>query len=859
MFISFAQAEWQFHTRKLAKLTAFSQEDIRWLNVNDYIIDKVDFPEIFIYLDTEELSRLKNRGYQVDYIPNPAKIYADELEAKTSGSQNPMDDYHTHEELTAELQAIAAANPGICNVFSAGMSVQGRELWVLEISDNVDVEEDEPEFLYVSSMHGDEVVGMEMCMYLINHLVENYPADPQVQFLVDETHIYILPAMNPDGTAAHARFNANGFDLNRNFPDHIDDPFNTTVGRPVEVGLLMDFGKTHSTVLSANYHGGTMVMNYPYDSNPNFQSVFTPTPDEDWFVDLSLAYSTLNLPMYNGPFPQGITNGADWYTITGGMQDFMYEFQGNSDVTIEVSMVDWPPENQLPLFWEDNREAMFAYMEKVHTGIRGLVTDDVTGMPIPAIITVEGNFHEVFPDPDVGDYYRLLLPGNYNMEYYCYGYEPVTVQNVTVIDGQLTRVDVEMTLADPGYSFDNLESATAGYTHSAVTPGFSDQWHLSQDRYSTATHAFKCGSNTGGNYSNALDAGLVTPVLNLEPDSKLSFWHYVDSEISSTNYPYAYDGGLVEIRAVGDSIWTQVHPEGGYPKRIRNTGGTGPFPPETPVFGGHIEGREAVFNLAGYTGEVQFRFRFGSDGSVTREGWYIDDIELTADGGVSLAVTLIPENPPIVIPAGGGAFNYSVDIENISGGTMTFDAWVEAVLPNGSVYGPIILRTGLSLNSGSSILRNLNQNIPGSAPAGTYTYRLNTGNHPDNVIASDEFEFDKSGVEAGIYAGDWQLTGWEDGELPFANEQPGDYYMAQNYPNPFNAQTMLDIVLPLAGTIKLTIYDITGREVVTLVDELKPAGSHQIVFDAEGLTNGVYFARLEAGDYKQTRKMLLIK
>ena len=856
---SFAQAEWQFHTRKLAQMKVFTQEDIRWLNMNDYITSKVDFPEVYLYLNAEELSLLKSRGYDVDYIPDISKIYADGLEERTMNTDDPLDDYHTHEELTAELQLIAENNPDICHLVSAGMSVQGRELWVMEISDNVMTEEDEPEFMYISSMHGDEVVGMEMCMYLINYLTDNYPEDLRVRFLVDETHIYILPDMNPDGTAAHSRFNANGFDLNRQFPDRIDDPFNSTVGRPMEVGLLMEFGQMHSPVLSANYHGGTLVMNYPYDSNPNFQNVNTPTPDDDWFIDLALTYSSLNLPMYNGPFPQGITNGADWYAIYGGMQDFVYTWEGRADITIEVSEQGWPPENQLPGFWEDNRESMLAYMMKVHHGVRGIVTDETTGLPIPSIITVAGNYHEVYPDPDVGDYYRLLLPGSYNMEYYCYGYVPVSVQDVVVLEGQLTRVDVQMTPAEPGYVFDDLEGTTADYTHSAITTGFTDQWHLSEQRSSTPTHSFKCGAVGTGNYANLLDAGLVTPVLNVQLNSKLSFWHYIDSEISGSHYPYAYDGGLVEIKIVGDSVWTQIIPEGGYPKRIRNTGGSGPFPPETPVFAGNIEGREVVFNLAGYEGEVQFRFRFGADGSVAREGWYIDDIELTSDGGAVLAVTLTPENPPIVIPAGGGTFGYTLDIENISGGTFTFDGWIEAVLPDGSVYGPILLRPDLTLNPSASIIRTMTQNVPANAPAGTYTYRLNTGNHPDNVIAFDEFDFDKSGVDANGYVGDWRLDGWNESGLAADLYAPSEYYLAQNYPNPFNPVTVISFQLLAVSYVNLTIYDITGREVSTLVDGMKPAGRHQIVFDGSNLASGVYFCRLTAGDFKAMKKMLLVK
>ena len=79
------------------------------------------------------------------------------------------------------------------------------------------------------------------------------------------------------------------------------------------------------------------------------------------------------------------------------------------------------------------------------------------------------------------------------------------------------------------------------------------------------------------------------------------------------------------------------------------------------------------------------------------------------------------------------------------------------------------------------------------------------------------------------------------------------------YPNPFNARTVTSFKLQVSSYVNLTVFDITGREVAKLVDGMKPAGSHQIVFDAKNLTSGVYFARLEAGEFRGARKILLLK
>jgi|GEM_PF-431869 len=862
IIISVVNAQDKFHERKYALIEGYTQEQMSFLLRGHYDIAKVMGEKIYIYLNAAELQELQSRGFDVTYIVNPSKVYADWLKDQTWNSQNPMDDYHTYEELTAELQAQAAANPSICHLFSAGQSMQGRELWVFEMSDNVLTEEDEPEFFWVSSMHGDEVVGMEMCMYMIDYMIDNYLEDPEVQFLVNETHIYFMPSMNPDGTAAHSRYNAAGFDLNRQFPDRIDDPYNLTAGRPTEVQVMMNFNMNHSPVLSANYHGGTMVMNYPYDSNPNFQSVNTPSPDDAWFIDLSLAYSSLNLPMYTGPFPQGITNGAAWYAIYGGMQDWCYNWKGRSDVTIEVSVLGWPPAQLLPGYWEDNRESMLAYMQYAHQGVRGIVTDAVTGAPLDAIVTVSGNSHEYYTDPDVGDYHRLLLPGTYTMNYYRYGYEPVTVENVIVVEGQATRVDVEMELAAPGYSFDDLEGSVSGYTHGAVGTGFTDQWHLSEQRSMTPIHSWKCGAAGTGNYANLLHAALVTPVLTLQENSVLSFWQYMHSETSSMYYPYAYDGGLVEIKEAGDSVWTQIFPVGGYPYLIRNTSGSGPFAPGTPVFAGHIEGREAIFNLSGFSGQAQFRFRFGSDNSTSKEGWYIDDIELDGGGVSALQVVLTPDNPPITIPAAGGMFSFNIEVSNAGAAAQTVDIWTNVTMPAGTIYGPIINVSNFTLNPGMTLDRDRNQNVPAGAPAGNYVYNAYMGDYPGVVLCEDHFDFVKSAVD-----GSTELTeNWSNwgeyfaGEMVFAdNPAAREFSLAEAYPNPFNSTVMISYSLKEAGMTQLKLYDVTGRQVQELDSGWRQAGDYQVKFSPENLSSGVYFVSLESGGKQSVEKLVYIK
>lgn len=116
-----------------------------------------------------------------------------------------------------------------------------------------------------------------------------------------------------------------------------------------------------------------------------------------------------------------------------------------------------------------------------------------------------------------------------------------------------------------------------------------------------------------------------------------------------------------------------------------------------------------------------------------------------------------------------------------------------------------------------------------------------------------------------IYVGDYHYLDIFDCSQALPVDEPISTYSSDAfklftpYPNPFNASTAISFEMRDAGFVSLTVFDITGREVFTLLDGYKPAGAHNVVFDAERLTSGVYFVRLEEGEFRQTRKILLLK
>ncbi|XP_061682787.1 carboxypeptidase D [Syngnathoides biaculeatus] len=371
--------------------------------------------------------------------------------------------HHNYADMELFLRKYSGEFPSIAHLYSIGRSVEGRELYVMVISDNPTVHEHgEPEFKYVGNMHGNEVVGRELLLNLIEYLCLNYGTDREVTELVNNTRIHIMPSMNPDGyevanegdvRSTRGRNNSNNFDLNRNFPDQfatIKDP------RQPETIAMMNWLKSNPFVLSANLHGGSLVVNYPFDDDLEGKREYSKSPDDNVFQQLARSYSQENPLMHNGHpcvnlypgeyFADGITNGASWYNVAGGMQDWNYLNTNCFEVTIELGCVKYPRAKELPNYWEQNRQSLLQFIHQVHHGIKGTVSDIRDGMGIPnATIQVEDIDHNI-TTAHTGDYWRLLVPGTYAITASAHGYQSmrtfatVSKDRVEVVDFRLTRL-----------------------------------------------------------------------------------------------------------------------------------------------------------------------------------------------------------------------------------------------------------------------------------------------------------------------------------------------------------------------------------------------------------------------------------
>jgi len=326
-------------------------------------------------------------------------LTAFEMRSKTKSY---LSEYPTPEEIEEKIFTLAESHPEIIHIEQIGTSLQGRPITAVKISDHPTTDEIEPEVKYIANMHGDEIVGRELMVLLIEELATKYKSgNPKIRSLVDTTEIYIVPSMNPDGANAKRRGNSDWIDLNRDFPDFTTrDNQNDSHGREEETKSIMEWQAKRNFSLSANFHGGAEVVNYPWDTTADEH------PLHAHVLELSKQYANQVPGMRDSTeFPGGVVNGYDWYEVNGGMQDWSYYWHNDLQVTIELSNKKWPRYSEIARYWEENKIALVDFLSQVHQGI-GLrltpsdkfVSISKDGQHIGVFPVHNNEFHKVLPE-----------------------------------------------------------------------------------------------------------------------------------------------------------------------------------------------------------------------------------------------------------------------------------------------------------------------------------------------------------------------------------------------------------------------------------------------------------------------------
>ncbi|MFQ6127529.1 MAG: M14 family zinc carboxypeptidase [Thermoplasmata archaeon] len=285
-------------------------------------------------------------------------------------------DYHTYTEVVVELNQVVSDHSSIVALTSIGNTYQGRGIWALKISDNPQIEEDEPEVYFNCLHHAREWLATEVCLYIIKTLTGGYGVNQTITDIVDQRQVWIIPMVNPDGRAfdggddprSYTNWRKNrspnwdgtfGTDLNRNY-DYMwggagasDQPRSQTYRGPgpfseTESSSIRDFVAQHNFVFSISYHSFSQLILYPWGNTVN--------TTED-----NLLFSTLANEMSNritnkaGSAHPGYTpqKGSDLYITSGTDDDWLYAEMGIYAFTIElypdqrdISLALWPPYNR---------------------------------------------------------------------------------------------------------------------------------------------------------------------------------------------------------------------------------------------------------------------------------------------------------------------------------------------------------------------------------------------------------------------------------------------------------------------------------------------------------------------------------
>lgn len=361
------------------------------------------------------------------------------------------DVYPTYPAYDTIMHGFATAYPTLCRIDTIGYSTLNRLLLATVIKGNSGGKP-VPQFLYTSSMHGDELTGYILCLRFIDYLLSGYGTDPRITRLLDSSEIWINPLANPDGAywngngsvTGAIRFNANYLDINRNFPDPKDGPHPDQNPWQAETMAFMALANRTNFTMSANFHGGAEVVNYPWDTWAKLPA------DNQWWILVSKQYA--DTAQYYGPpgylddFTTGFINGYTWYSINGGRQDYMNYFHRCREVTLEISNTKTPPALQLPNFWNYNYRSMLNYYEQVLFGLGGIVYDSLTKQPLRAKVSIAGHDTDsshVYSRAADGYFKRLLYAGNWNVTFSLPGYVSKTLA-VQIQNGQQTFVEVPL-------------------------------------------------------------------------------------------------------------------------------------------------------------------------------------------------------------------------------------------------------------------------------------------------------------------------------------------------------------------------------------------------------------------------------
>ena len=742
--LSFSQNIQEKHQR--AKINYSQIDDLNRLDLLGIPVDHgIHKRGFFVISDfsVSEIEKARNAGFTVDILIEDSKEYfLEQNNLKNPIQRNPtcegsgaidyqtpdnfelgsMGGYFTYQEILDQLDLMKALYPSIIttksnisNFLTNGQAdnstsppIGGNGIKWVKISDNPDnTSEGEPQILYTAIHHAREPNSLSQLMFYMWYLLENYDTDPEVQSIVNNTELYFVPVINPDGYLYNEktdpngggfwrknRFNGHGIDNNRNYDYYIDGDSNngiwggegasnnpndptyhgTAPFSEIESQAIKWFVEQHNFVMAFNNHSAGDLLLYPYGYTNN-----APTIENDLFEGISEELVSQN----------GFNNilSSDLYPAAGDSDDFMYGTVGTHDkiyaMTPEIGSSFWPPSSQIesiakgmmylnltaakmvnnyasvkdttPMF-VGNQATVNCTFDIKRLGVSGSGNFTVSINPISSNITAVGN-------PVSFNNLEVLEQDEGTIQY-------------TIAFGAEAGDDIEYELIVNNGSYDNI--VFIGKKFGSLLPIFEDPGDSVTDNFEnngwgTTSSTFVSPSSAitdspGGDYpDNSNKTITLSEEVNLINAIGANLSFYAKWELEN-NWDYVQ----IEVSTNDGNSW---EPQCG---KFTNEGSeNGSQPTGEPLYDGtQNEWVLEEIDLNDYLGEeILVRFQFESDNGVTGDGFYFDDlaINIIDDGTLSILdveesqFNIYPNPVNDILNITTPSTDYSIEIFNLQG------------------------------------------------------------------------------------------------------------------------------------------------------------------------------------------------
>ncbi len=614
-----------------------------------------------------DMSKFYRERYEKSALKNKSSLKGINYETPVNFNFGSMGGFLTLDEVMAELDDMTTQYPNLITAkFTIGntQTIEGRYIYAIKISDNPNVNEDEPEVLYTSLIHAREPESMQQLIWYMWYLLENYGTNDEITYLVDNLQMYFVPVINPDSYEYNhttdpsgggmwrknkrdnnggGGFNEyyDGVDLNRNFgynwgfdnagssPDETSQTYRgTSAFSEPETQIIRNFTNEHEFLLAHNHHTYSNLIIIPWGYQEGLHA-----PDDDFLRTSANFMASEN----------GYTVGQGWeilYVVNGDANDWMYGEQVSKPKIMAYTQETgggtdgfWPSQSRIiPLCEESYLSnlylARFAtsfaeltdkspnYINKTgylkfnlkRMGLSGDGEYTLAITPDNSVFSSVGNALNInlasaLEDKTDSISYSLSNDISYGDEF---SYTVTVTSGNYSVSKEFTKsyFETEIIIEDSG---DDLNNWT------------STNWTVTDATYNSPNNSIT--DSEGGNYSDNTNSSitLTNPIdLTDVQNPQLSFfakwsiennWDYVQLLISTNN----------------GSTWVPV--------TTNHTNiGTGSFQPTgEPLFDASSSWIENYVDLNPYINQsIKFRFELHSDGGVTADGFYFDDFSISS-------------------------------------------------------------------------------------------------------------------------------------------------------------------------------------------------------------------------------------